>query len=102
MTEQEFQVQLGIAAAKAKMIIMRTAPVRTGNLMRSIRVSYNENGFSIYIDENQAPYMAATEETWKSPRWGGRGNPNEGWFAEAADLVARMIAAQFGTTPKQK
>jgi len=102
MTQDQFEIQIQIAASKAKLVVMQSAPVRTGNLMNSIKIKFNTNGFTIYIDQGQSPYMMYTEETWKSPSWAGRANPNEGWFEEAAEAVARTIAAQFGSSPVER
>jgi hypothetical protein len=96
MTEKEILSKIRDLAARAKVIVLQQAPVRTGNLVNSIKVAYNATGFKIYIDTNQASYAAYTILPWTSPRWNGKSNPNEGWFDDAAELVARYIATILG------
>jgi hypothetical protein len=96
MDQRELQARVRDLAARARVIVMAQAPVRTGNLMNSIRVRYNENGFTVFIDTNQAEYAVYTTDPWVSPRWQGRANPNEGWFDQAAELLARYVASGLG------
>jgi len=96
MTRKELDLKLRIQEARAKVLVMQQAPVKTGNLMRSIKTRKNDTGgFTVYVDEGQAPYMPYTEGVWTAQQWGGRKNPNQGWFAEASDIVARALAASL-------
>jgi hypothetical protein len=96
MTERELLAKMRDIAARAKVLVIQQAPVRTGNLVNSIQVSYTATGFKIYIDNNQAPYAAYTIEPWTSTRWKGKSNPNQGWFDDAVEIVARYIATVLG------
>lgn len=98
MEQEELEQKMQIVAAKAKLIVMQAAPVRTGNLMNSIKIIYTSTGFTVYVDTTIAPYMEYTEGVWSAARWHGRANPNEGWFKEAARQVANMVAATLGST----
>ena len=98
MTRRELDLRIKIQEARAKVLVMQQAPVRTGNLMRSIKTKKNnQGGFTVYVDEAQAPYMPYTEKAWTSDRWGGRKNPNQGWFEEASAIVARSLAAALNS-----
>ena len=52
-----------------------------------------ENGltFHVFVDENEAPYMVYTNEPWKSKKWKGKQNPNEGWWSKAHDFLTNRI-----------
>lgn len=93
MTRRELALRIKIQEARAKVLVMQQAPVKTGNLMRSIKTEKTNDGFRVYVDEGQAPYMPYTEKPWTSSKWGGRKNPNQGWFEDAAAIVARSTAA---------
>lgn len=91
MTRRELELRMKMLEAKSKVLVMQQAPVRTGNLMRSIKTSSLPNGgFRIYIDETKSPYAKYTENTWSKGT-----NPNQGWFTEAGYIVARNIAANL-------
>lgn len=93
MTRRELRLRLKIQEARAKVLVMQQTPVKTGNLMRSIKTKPNGEGFTVYVDEGKAPYMKYTNKPWTDKRWGARQNPNEGWWEEAAAIVARATAA---------
>jgi hypothetical protein len=99
--ERELLAKMRDIAARAKVLVLQQAPVRTGNLANSIKVSYTETGFKIFIDTNQAPYATYTINPWLSERWKGRANPNEGWFEDAANIVARYISTVLHATSKK-
>lgn len=56
----------------------------------------DDSTFRIYVDEEIAPYMPYTNEKWISPRWKGAKNPNENWFDEAVEEIAKELAASLG------
>lgn len=66
----------------------------TGNLMtHGVKFDWiNPTTFKLFIDEDEAPYMPFTNEPWISPRWGGKKNPNEGWFDKSALKLAQLAA----------
>lgn len=57
--------------------------------------------FVIYVDESIAPYMPYTNEPWISPKWGGKRNPNEGWWQRAGAYVALIVARLSGGELKE-
>lgn len=74
------------------------APKRTGNLAyNAVKVEQtNEGEWTIFVDEEIAPYMVFTNEPW------GKGtNPNEGWFDRVAEVVAETIQARLGADIKR-
>lgn len=74
------------------------APKDTGNLaFNSIRVEWHgDNEAAIYVDENIAPYMPYTNETWVSDRWNGKQNPNEAWWQNAIAQIVEQLNIEFG------
>lgn len=68
----------------------------TGNMAFNA-LRYQEEGgqFVIYMDESIAPYVPYTNEPWLSPRWGGKQNPNEGWWQRFCGEFARRFAAEL-------
>ena len=74
------------------------APKDTGNLaFNSIRVEWHgDNEAAIYVDENIAPYMPYTNETWVSDRWNGKQNPNEAWWQNAIKQIIEQLNIEFG------
>lgn len=95
MTQKQLNDILNSTIEEAKLLIQTQAPVRSGYLMRSIKVRTIPNGWEIYVDK-AVYYMPYTEEEWISPRWRGRNNPNEAWFKMAVDLVAKLFAYKLG------
>jgi hypothetical protein len=69
-------------------------PVRSGDLKRSFKLNQLTNG-SIEIKTN-IEYMPYTNEPWISPKWKGAVNPNEKWFDETAEFMAKAIARHTG------
>lgn len=49
----------------------------------------------VYIDEKIAPYMPYTNEPWIAAFWGGRKNPNEGWWQRFVAEFVRRLAAEL-------
>ena len=89
---------LAIAVNSAFNTFRTLVPIDTGN-MRYNATQLRSVGYGVYeivVDKNIAPYVPFTNEPWTSPKWGGKKNPNEGWFDSAADLIANIIAAQLG------
>lgn len=69
-------------------IVRGLAPYDTGNLANdAIKCRFGKKDCAIYVDCKIAPYMRYTNEPWKSPKWHGNKNPNEGWFGKVADQV---------------
>lgn len=98
MDKARFQNEMQEFKREALQVIKNSAPVRTGNLQSSVKVrDLSNGGFEIYIDTGQAPYAEATTDSWISPKWNGRENPNEGWDDEASALVIRRGAQRFKT-----
>lgn len=95
MNVREFQLALRRAVEKAERLIQSLAPVRKGELKASIKLVATARGYEIIVT---APHMPYTEETWISPQWRGRKNPNEGWFKEAVELAFRLIRAELNAT----
>jgi len=96
MTEKVFQQRLKIIKARARVIVIQQAPVRSGFLMRHIQVGGNRNQIWIRIDSDDVPYAKDTTRIWPASRASGRKNPNEGWWDQAHMAVARMAAAVLG------
>jgi hypothetical protein len=74
-------------------IFKSQAPTRTGTLKGQVRIERTDVGFNIVSD---IYYMPFTEEKWVSKRWGGRANPNEGWFKEAFEMALNFISSVYG------
>ena len=71
-------------------------PYDTGNLARNaLRYRIEGTKFIVYIDEEIAPYMPYTNEPWLSPRWRGKKNPNEGWWARWCKLFMQRLAQKL-------
>lgn len=89
-------------AEECLVIVRSVAPIKTGNLRHNaIQLrSYGDNEFRIIVDGDGesgiAPYMPFTTEPWTSARWNRSKNPNEGWWDNAAELVAMHIAQAYG------
>ncbi len=71
----------------------------TGNMaFNALQLRYRQlkTGFKaeIYINDTIAPYVYYTNEKWKSPRWKGHKNPNQGWVKKGANAVADFIAKE--------
>lgn len=71
--------------------IRSQAPVRTGDLKRSIRLEETKNGWAIVID---IWYMKYTEEAWTyNRRWGKTlPNPREKWLQKSVERLALAFA----------
>ena len=95
MTQREFERTLQRAVEDAHLLVQQVAPVRTGQLQRSIKLVATAEGYSIIVDTGEAPHMPYTEEKWLHERWKGRANPNEGWFREVTELVFRLLRARL-------
>lgn len=90
MTGEDFMA----ACERAVETIRKLSPKDTGNLAwNAIRMErVDSNTVRIYVSEAIAPYMSFTNEPWISKRWGGKKNPNEGWFDKAAEAIAQELA----------
>lgn len=68
----------------------------TGNMaFNGLRYAIQGNQFIIWIDDPIAPYAPYTEYPWTSPYWGGKKNPNEGWWERFREEFARRLAAKL-------
>ena len=68
-------------------------PVRSGDLKKSFKLTSLGKSVEIATNINYMPY---TTEPWISTKWKGRNNPNEGWFEESTEFMAKMIARHLG------
>ena len=99
MTKERFT----LVCMQAVEALKSRAPVDTGNLKyNAIKYEWiDEDTFRIYVDgapelkNSIAPYMPYTNEPWVSPKWHGKKNPNEGWWQEAVEYVASVIAQEI-------
>jgi len=94
--QQALLMKLEMLKTQALVIVQSASPYRSGDLSRSFQVRLTEDGFEIYQDSSVVDYMIYTEEIWLHPRWKGRKNPNEAWFKETAEFVAKYIAQSLG------
>lgn len=68
----------------------------TGNMaFNALRYCVEGDVFHIWIDEGIAPYVYFTNEPWKSPRWNGKQNPNEGWWERFSEEFAKRLAQKL-------
>ena len=95
MINDELQAKLDLLTQQALIIVQSTSPYRSGDLSRSFKTRIVDEGIEIYTDIDYMPY---TEEKWISPQWNGRANPNENWFKETVEYIARYIAIGLGGT----
>jgi len=98
MTRQDFELRMRILEARAPILVMQQAPVKTGKLKSAIKTEkLPGGGFRVYIDQGLAPHAKYTNESWSRGK-----NPNEDWFDDAGKLVARAVASTLGSTPSNK
>lgn len=95
MTQAEFERILYQAVNDAYYLLQGVAPVRTGELKRSIKLIATDKGYQFQIT---APHTVYTNEAWVHERWRGRKNPNEAWIQEATDLIFRLLRAKLKTS----
>ena len=82
-----------IRVGAAKISINLNVPYRSGDLKNSFQFTGSEKAIEI---KTNLYYMPYTNEPWISPRWKGRQNPNEKWFEESAEFMAKIIARHLG------
>lgn len=72
----------------------------TGNMaLNAAQISFpSDDVCEITIDDKIAPYVPYTNEPWVSPYWGGKKNPNEGWFGRAAETLVNIAATRLNGT----
>ena len=92
---KDLQMKIDLLVAQALIIVQTMSPYRKGDLSRSFKSRIVDNGIEIYTTMDYMPY---TEEEWISPKWKGRANPNEGWFEETVEYIARYVALGLGGT----
>jgi hypothetical protein len=51
-----------IEAELIRLLPTLDVPIRTGNLLRSIKYRRTPTGFQVYLDESQAPYAEKVED----------------------------------------
>jgi|LGOV01.1.fsa_nt_gb hypothetical protein len=95
MTEQDLQMKIDLLMAQALVLVQTLSPYRSGDLSRSFKATIVDGGLKISTNMEYMPY---TNEKWISPQWRGRKNPNEGWFEETTEYIARYIALGLGGT----
>ena len=78
---------------QALMFMRNQAPHRSGDLKESMEAKDIPNGVEITVGIYYFPY---TELEWISPRWRGRRNPNERWFALGTGYLAKYLAQRLG------
>ncbi len=80
--------------------ITRAQHKSTGNLaFNATKFNYlGNNVWEIIVDENIAPYMKYTNESWSNfkPPLQGKQNPNEGWFERMAADLAEIVRRNLG------
>lgn len=100
------RAKVDIAVQYALMAARKETPMRTGNLRYNATnmESTGETSWEIYVSGDGthgiAPYAPYTNEPWLAPRWDGKKNPNEGWFARFVEAVANDIAKTLGGVVK--
>lgn len=96
-TEQgkELQMKIDLLMAQALVLVQTLSPYRSGDLSRSFQSRIVQGGVEIVTNMKYMPY---TTEKWVSPQWRGRANPNEDWFKETAEYIARYVALGLGGT----
>lgn len=68
----------------------------TGTLaFDALRYEIKDGAILVYINQNIAPYMPYTNEPWISPYWGGKKNPNEGWWQRFANELILLVAIKL-------
>ncbi len=73
----------------------------TGNMaFNAFKIRFEQRGSTLrcvaWIDRDIAPYVVYTDKPWISPRWGGKKNPNEGWWKRAVQDFRDKIAEYLG------
>lgn len=72
-------------------------PIDTGNMRyNATRYVQYSDAVEIRVDARTAPYAVYTNEPWRSPRWHGKKNPNEGWVEGGVELIAMYLAQSLG------
>lgn len=96
---KELQAKISQAVYSAYWKVFHATPKDTWNMaVNALKIEATENGVIIYIDEAVAPYVFYTNEPWISPWWGGKKNPNEGWFDKIAVEVVFFLGQFLGGT----
>lgn len=102
MTSEEFEKACQVAVRYLRQFapnpVTRAKRESSGDLaFNAIKYEMPDpDTFIIYVDESIASYMPYTNEPWISYKWGGKKNPNEGWWQRAAAYVAMIVAQVTG------
>lgn len=95
MTKSEFDI-ICMGAVRQ---VRKRAPYDTGNLSNNgVRYEWTDKEtFVIYVDENIAPYMKYTNESWDlfQPPLHGKKNKNEQWWQDATKIVAEYLTKRL-------
>lgn len=75
----------------------------TGNIAYAAFIDnvVKDDEILVYIDENIAPYVKYTNEPWVAACWGGKKNPNEGWWQRFVNEFMRRLADELGGTKEK-
>lgn len=99
----DLAIQAALMRGREEIVPINKKKVSTrGNLRYNATdmMRINESTWEIYVsgdgEHGIAPYAPFTNEPWLSPRWGGKQNPNEGWFGRFVEFVANDIAKTLG------
>lgn len=92
-----------ISISDIKTVVRVNIPYDNGDMWNlGTRFSEDPTKFTIIFDGNVIPYIPYTEYEWKSPRWHGKQNPNEGWIRTNTvnDLDFMINQASSGESSK--
>ncbi len=97
IAERRFKRKIELAIKDAVSVARMIIPIDTGNLRYdSFKLErIDETTWRIYIDQEVAPYAPYVNEKWISPMWGGKQNPNEGFFEKVFELISNQLAASL-------
>lgn len=72
-------------------------PWDTGNMATNgIAYEITQDGFHLFWQDAQAPYLPYTNEPWIAAKWNGKKNPNEGWWNKFCELFMEELAIELG------
>ena len=72
-------------------------PKDTGNMAyKAVQYRIEGDTFHLWVDSAIAPYVPYTNEEWKSPKWKGKKNPNEGWWNRLCEEFINRLATRLG------
>jgi len=96
MTREKLFLVLTEMAIQAKAIAMSQSPIRTGRMVKSIKILFHNDGFSVIVPE-EIYYFKYTDELGDNPNPSPKQMRNAGWFSERTfNLMSNMIASKLG------